>query len=91
MEIGGLPMSPRMVSLKIADDGFTQDRRCCRLWFRSVDVAVIWWVFFFFFFPLNLGFWFRWDFGGHGGGGGVVMIGLLREGQRLREAGIRMK
>ena len=26
VEIGGLPMSPRMVSLKIADDGFTQDR-----------------------------------------------------------------
>ena len=39
---------------------------------------------FFFFFLLNLGFWFRWDFGGqwawwHGrhGGGGVVMIGLF--------------
>ena len=49
---------------------------------NGLDVAVIWW--FFFFFLLNLGFWFRWDFGGqwawwHGrhGGGGVVMIGLF--------------
>ena len=29
----------------------------------GLDVAVILWVFVFFFF-LNLGFWFRWDFGG---------------------------
>ena len=28
----------------------------------GLDVAVNWW--FFFFFSLNLGFWFRWDFGG---------------------------
>ena len=38
----------------------------------------------FFFFFLNLGFWFRWDFGGQWawwrgrhGGGGAVIIGLF--------------
>ena len=47
----------------------------------GLDVAVIWWFFFFF---LNLGFWFRWDFGeqwawwrGRHGGGGAVIIGLF--------------
>ena len=45
-----------------------------------------------------VGFWFRWDFGGHGGVVGmVVVVGddqvfwLLREGQRLREAGRGMR
>ena len=48
----------------------------------GLDMAVIWW--FFFFFPLNLGFCFRWDFGGQWawwcgrhGGGGAVIIGLF--------------
>ena len=26
------------------------------------------------FFSLNLGFWFRWDFGGHGGVVGMVVV-----------------
>ena len=53
MEIGGLPMSPMMVSLG----------GC------GIDL-----VGFFFFFFLNLGFWFRWDFGGHGGVVGMVVV-----------------
>ena len=46
------------------------------LGFAFWSVWVTKWVFFF-----NMGFWFRWDFGGHGGGV-VVVTGQWRRGDR---------
>ena len=54
MEIGGLPMSPMMVSLGGCGSDLVG--------------------FFFFFFLLYFCFLLRWDFGGHGGVVGMVVV-----------------